>query len=678
MVVNGGQETTLFASISATDSAALGNAESVSVTLSQPQYSYPTVSDFGRLVDPNGGGTFNGSTFAEAGLHTGTPIFATTLLNRLVYVAPALSSGQTAVVLATVAVSDGEGNLAVDAPLVINVVTAPLIAGTVANQPVNAGDKISPFATANITDTDFSGYYYLNGQYVSQGNSTDTATITIRDGGTPTDEDGLLTGPGLSKTGVGVYTLTALNYSIGYQLQALKFATTVLAAGQTKTVKFELDITDNKAGLTARDTVTSVLNIGPAVTPVPPTISGTRAGQTVSPGNVVNPFSSVTVGDANANPSVRTTITVSNGDANGRLTGTGLTEVKPGVYVLATTTAAAMTNELQALTFHPADLPPGAIAETTTFTLEVTDPTANKSALPDQTTSVIETSAAGLHSRYIIWDDNGSCGAVNIATGVVQKLPAGQVSFQDGIGVFDPTGNAENVSRLYLAAFGRAPDVAGLRAWANVIDSSFVPLSVVATSFAASPEFIGDYGTLSNAGFVDRLYQNVLGRPGDTGGTQAWTGALSAGTSRGSVLLGFAESAENRANTISMAGDVNDAEAYRLYQAALDRAPDTAGLSGWSAMLAAGTSPTQIAQGFLNSAEFQQKHGVALTAGDFVSTLYQNVLHRPADQAGLQAWTAALQQGISQATVLVGFSDSSENRLQTADATHANWVFIPT
>jgi hypothetical protein len=66
-----------------------------------------------------------------------------------------------------------------------------------------------------------------------------------------------------------------------------------------------------------------------------------------------------------------------------------------------------------------------------------------------------------------------------------------------------------------------------------------------------------------------------------------------------------------------------------------------------------------------------------LSSSDFVGVLYQNVLHRPGDPGGLQYWTNVLLQGASEASVLVGFSDGVENRAQTASATHANWVFVP-
>jgi hypothetical protein len=91
--------------------------------------------------------------------------------------------------------------------------------------------------------------------------------------------------------------------------------------------------------------------------------------------------------------------------------------------------------------------------------------------------------------------------------------------------------------------------------------------------------------------------------------------------------------------------------------------------------LANGATPTQVAQGLVSSAEFLQDYGT-LSASDFVSELYENGLHRAADPSGLQYWTNALQQGASEASVVVGFADSLENLAQTASATHANWVFI--
>jgi phospholipase/lecithinase/hemolysin len=290
-----------------------------------------------------------------------------------------------------------------------------------------------------------------------------------------------------------------------------------------------------------------------------------------------------------------------------------------------------------------------------------------------------EVALRGSSSQYVIADDGGSLYVNDTVAGRdgAQILPGTTLMrFTDGSGVFDPTGSAEDVARIYLASLGRAPDVNGLEFWAGQIDSSHVPLSAIANDFAASPEFIQHYGALSDADYINQLYQNVLARPGDSGELQYWDGVLASGGSRGDVLLGFSESFEFQSKTLSIAGDTNNAEAYRMYIAGLGRAPDPGGEAFWSSQLANDASQTRVAQSFVASTEFQEKYG-RLSASDFVSNLYQNLLHHPGDAGGQQFWTSYLQQGGSQASVLVSFSDSLENRTQTAGATHANWVFIP-
>ena len=64
-----------------------------------------------------------------------------------------------------------------------------------------------------------------------------------------------------------------------------------------------------------------------------------------------------------------------------------------------------------------------------------------------------------------------------------------------------------------------------------------------------SSEFVDKYGSLSDFGFVNALYHNVLGRDADTAGASFWLDQLSHGTTRDMVLVGFAESPENVAKT---------------------------------------------------------------------------------------------------------------------------------
>lgn len=108
--------------------------------------------------------------------------------------------------------------------------------------------------------------------------------------------------------------------------------------------------------------------------------------------------------------------------------------------------------------------------------------------------------------------------------------------------------------------------------------------------------------------------------------------------------------------------EVQEHAATRLYQAALGRAPDAAGLLQQSRALLAGTSLGTLANGFINSVEFALRYGVNPSAKTFVNAMYQNVLHRAADAAGVQVWTQALEGGLSQADALASFSNSAENR----------------
>lgn len=99
------------------------------------------------------------------------------------------------------------------------------------------------------------------------------------------------------------------------------------------------------------------------------------------------------------------------------------------------------------------------------------------------------------------------------------------------------------VTRLYRAYFLRNPDHNGFTYWMNRRGEGRSLVSISA-SFAGSSEFTRRYGTLSNSAFVDRVYQNVLGRPADSGGLRYWKTRLDAGTSRGQVMANFSQSTE--------------------------------------------------------------------------------------------------------------------------------------
>jgi hypothetical protein len=108
----------------------------------------------------------------------------------------------------------------------------------------------------------------------------------------------------------------------------------------------------------------------------------------------------------------------------------------------------------------------------------------------------------------------------------------------------DHRANVDPSVRLYEAYFLRIPEVAGLKYWIGARRGGR-SLPSVSDFFASSSEFKNRYGTLTDAQFVDLVYQNVLGRLPDSAGASFWTGQLSGKRrTRGGVMLGFSESPE--------------------------------------------------------------------------------------------------------------------------------------
>ncbi|WP_298870907.1 DUF4214 domain-containing protein [uncultured Bradyrhizobium sp.] len=123
-----------------------------------------------------------------------------------------------------------------------------------------------------------------------------------------------------------------------------------------------------------------------------------------------------------------------------------------------------------------------------------------------------------------------------------------------------------NIARLYSAALGRAPDIAGQSAWEDIYANNISPtvkaqgvyISLAQTTigglsiaggFAQAPEFLNKYGNLDDAGFVTQLYLNVLDRTPSQAEVTAWVNNIHNGETRDMVLVGFAESPENIAKT---------------------------------------------------------------------------------------------------------------------------------
>lgn len=126
--------------------------------------------------------------------------------------------------------------------------------------------------------------------------------------------------------------------------------------------------------------------------------------------------------------------------------------------------------------------------------------------------------------------------------------------------------------------------------------------------------------------------------------------------------VNFGDNSANMALALDIDG--HGGQAYRLFAAALDRAPVPRGVGFWIAGLDNGVTLEHIAGEFIGSPEFQTRFGANLSNQEFVFTLYDHVLHRAPKESGLKFWTNALDVGVSRASVLMQFSESPENKAQ--------------
>lgn len=117
--------------------------------------------------------------------------------------------------------------------------------------------------------------------------------------------------------------------------------------------------------------------------------------------------------------------------------------------------------------------------------------------------------------------------------------------------------------------------------------------------------------------------------------------------------------------------------AYRLYEAAFNRKPDAAGVGFWIGTLDAGVSVTTVAQGFIDSQEYRDAYGSAMSNRDLVTRYYTNILDRAPEQAGLDFWVAKLDSGVARAEVLAAISESAENISGSAALIASGFSYLP-
>ncbi|AWN38722.1 DUF4214 domain-containing protein [Methylobacterium radiodurans] len=286
---------------------------------------------------------------------------------------------------------------------------------------------------------------------------------------------------------------------------------------------------------------------------------------------------------------------------------------------------------------------------------------------------------SGLHGNVI-----GSLEVQNVTgfkgEALSNKLTIDTHSQYFGKKFYDSHSPAGEVYALYKGLLGREPDPIGLSDWTKAL-SAGTKVQDIAQGFLRSPEGQARAGALDNASFVEQLYSTTLHRHSDANGLKGWVKALESGTSRAQVATSFALSDEH-VNSLKGALDagifVPDAVAAnvaRLYYAVLDRAPDAAGLTGWTSAVKGGQSLEAVTKSFLAAPEVQAKTA-KLTNSQYVDMIYQNALGRHAEPKGLADWTAELDHGASRVGVTTAIGLSTEAQKHHLSQIEMGWQLV--
>ena len=226
------------------------------------------------------------------------------------------------------------------------------------------------------------------------------------------------------------------------------------------------------------------------------------------------------------------------------------------------------------------------------------------------------------------------------------------------------------VERMYTKALGREADASGVEYWTSVLMKKEKTAAEVGYGFVFSEEYKNK--NAKDDAFVEMLYNVFMNRKSDKEGKNYWVGLLQKGYSRRYVYRKFAHSQEFsdicKSYKITRGVITLDSErdrwpelteyVGRLYDKALDRHPDDAGMNWWCTNIKNHTmTPVAAAESFILSPEFESK---GLNNEEYIKVLYRTFMGREYDQDGLNYWLGRINSGESRRTILRSFAGCPE------------------
>lgn len=246
------------------------------------------------------------------------------------------------------------------------------------------------------------------------------------------------------------------------------------------------------------------------------------------------------------------------------------------------------------------------------------------------------------------------------------------------------TAGAANVQALYYS-LGIVQSQTGINYWGTLLANGSKSFVDVANAFAKSSAAIT---SLSNADFVNFVFQNTYGRAASTTEANLYANELTSGSSRGQILTevitgirGTVAPGDSTAQTnftaatkVYQPGELPalnlQEQAASIYLAVPDRNIDARALDTWSKTLASGTSFQALNAKLIATSEFQTK-GAQLTGDAFIQHVYTAVHGVAATAAQLATYSALASKDAISAAIINDLRNSTATDNVTVSQQHA-------
>lgn len=173
----------------------------------------------------------------------------------------------------------------------------------------------------------------------------------------------------------------------------------------------------------------------------------------------------------------------------------------------------------------------------------------NSSATVDGGTGFDAIKVAGKKSDYLISNDNGVI-VLKSKDATLQSVVQNSeyINFDDGSVIINVANQDQAVvARFYEIVLDRPADREGVINWLGTVDTKTASPVELAAKFLASQEFTSKHGSLdslSDADFLQLMYQKAFNRPGEAAGVEGWIAEMQAGMTRAEVVVRFANTSE--------------------------------------------------------------------------------------------------------------------------------------